>query len=94
MLNKLPGYQKLSWSKVVMDFQIPNCRSICVNHFLNVTICQTVLFLFFPTLCSMPKDLSACLTNCVGVFRETDSVTHKKGAGRPIVRTEEIGHTK
>jgi hypothetical protein len=24
------------------------------------------------------------------VFRETGSVTHKKGAGRPIVRTEEI----
>jgi hypothetical protein len=43
----------------------------------------------------MPKDFSACLTNCVGVFCETGSVTHKKGAGRPIVRTEEIvTHTK
>jgi hypothetical protein len=30
-------------------------------------------------------------TNCVGVFCEIDSVTHKKGASRPIVRTEEIG---
>jgi hypothetical protein len=38
----------------------------------------------------MPKDFYACLTNCVGMFHETGSVTHKKGAGRPIVRTEEI----
>jgi hypothetical protein len=45
--------------------------------------------LFFLTLC-MSKDFYACLTNCVGVFRETGSGTHKKGAGRPIVRTEEI----
>jgi hypothetical protein len=58
----LPGYQKVSWSKVVMD----NCRSICVNHFLNVKICQTVLF--FPTLCSndegflcMPYKLCWCV---------------------------------
>jgi hypothetical protein len=39
----------------------------------------------------MPKDLYGCLTNCFGVFSETGSVTYKnKGAGRPIVRTEEI----
>jgi hypothetical protein len=26
-----------------------NCRNICVNHFWNVKICQTVLFsVFFP----------------------------------------------
>jgi hypothetical protein len=58
----IPGYQKLSWSKVVIDFQIiVEARScICVNHFLIVKICQT------------------------------GSVTHKKGAGRLIVRTEEI----
>jgi hypothetical protein len=28
--------------------------------------------------------------NCVCVFRETGSATHKKGAGRPIVRTEQV----
>jgi hypothetical protein len=38
----------------------------------------------------MLKDFYACLTNCVGVFPETGSVTHKKGVGTPIVRTEEI----
>jgi hypothetical protein len=38
----------------------------------------------------MPKDFCACLANCVGVFYETGSVTHKKSAGRPIVLTEEI----
>jgi hypothetical protein len=38
----------------------------------------------------MPKDCYACLTNCVGVFRETGSVTYKKGAGKPVIRTEEI----
>jgi hypothetical protein len=27
---------------------------------------------------------------CIGVFYEIGSVTHKKGAGRPIVRTKEI----
>jgi hypothetical protein len=32
--------------------------------------------------------MHAC--NCVDVFCGTDSVTHKKDAGRPIVRTEEI----
>jgi hypothetical protein len=39
----------------------------------------------------MPKHCAA-LTNCVGVFYvyKTGSVTHTKGAGRPIVRTEEI----
>jgi hypothetical protein len=31
-----------------------------------------------------------CQSFCVGVFRETGSVTHKKGAGRPMVRTEEV----
>jgi hypothetical protein len=30
------------------------------------------------------------LIDCGGVFRETGSVTHKKGAGRPIARPEEI----
>jgi hypothetical protein len=38
----------------------------------------------------MPKDFYVCLTNCVGVFLEIGSVTHKKNAARPIVRTEEI----
>jgi hypothetical protein len=28
--------------------------------------------------------------NCVSMFRETSSVTRKKGAGRPIVCTEEV----
>jgi hypothetical protein len=58
----VPGYQKLSWSKVVMDFQI----------IVHVRICPTVLFfIFFPHFAVMPKDFYAYLTNCVGVFRET-----------------------
>jgi hypothetical protein len=66
-------------------------KHICVNHFLNVKICQTVLFFIFsPHFAVMPKDFYACLTNCVGVFCETGSVTHKKGAGKSIIRTEEI----
>jgi hypothetical protein len=44
--------------------------------------------LFFQHFAVMPKDFYACLTNCVGLFREI--VTHKKGVGKPIVRTEEI----
>jgi hypothetical protein len=28
--------------------------------------------------------------NCVSMFRETSSVTRKKGASRPIVSTEEV----
>jgi hypothetical protein len=89
-IESITGLSKMILVKGGHGF-LNNCRNICVNHFLNVKICQTVLFsVFFPTLCRMPKDLYACLTNCVGVFRETGSVTHKKGAGRPIVRTEEI----
>jgi hypothetical protein len=60
---------------------------ICVNHFTAV---KQFYFLFFPTLCSNAEGFYACLTNCVGAFRETGSVTHKKGAGRPIVRIEEM----
>jgi hypothetical protein len=40
----------------------------------------------------MSKDFYACLTNCVGVFHETDSVTRKKNAGKPIVRTNKLSH--
>jgi hypothetical protein len=36
-------------------------------------------FLFFPTLCSNAEGFLCMHTNCVGVFREIDSVTHKKG---------------
>jgi hypothetical protein len=57
------------------------------NHFLKVKINFRE---DFPHSAVMPKDFCACLINCVGVFYETGSVTHKKGAGRPIVRTEEI----
>jgi hypothetical protein len=64
-----------------MDFQI----------IVHVRICPKVLFfIFFPHFAVMPKEFYAYLTNCVGVFRETGSVTYKKGARRPIVRTEEI----
>jgi hypothetical protein len=31
-----------------------------------------------------------CQSFCIGVFRKTSSVTHKKSAGRLIVRTEEV----
>jgi hypothetical protein len=56
-----------------------NCRGIYFNHFLNVKICQTVLFfIFFPPFAVMPKDFYACLTNYVGVLHETGSVTLKK----------------
>jgi hypothetical protein len=70
-------------SKVVMDFQII-IEAVVSNQFLNVKICQTILFFIFPHTAVMPKDFYPCLTNCIGVFRETDSVTHKKGTGRPI----------
>jgi hypothetical protein len=61
-----------------MNFQI--LSKFYVKSFFE---CQNQFLRAFPTLCR-------CLTNCVGVFCETDSVTHRKGAGRPIVRTEEI----
>jgi hypothetical protein len=41
-------------------------------------------FLFFPHFAVMLKDFYACLTNCVGVFPETGSVTHKKGVGTMV----------
>ena len=44
----------------------------------------------FPAVAILPHNFYACLTNCVEVFHETGSVTHKKGAGRPRVRTEEV----
>src|SRR5579872_721533 len=44
----------------------------------------------FPAVAKLPHNFYACLTNCVEVFRETGSVTHKKGAGRPRVHTEEV----
>lgn len=44
----------------------------------------------FPNVAILPDNFYACLTNCVEVFRETGCVTHKKGAGRPRVRTEEV----
>jgi hypothetical protein len=64
-----------------------NCRSFVSNNFSNVKINFREHFSHFVV---MPKDFCACLTNCVGVFCETGFVAHKKGAGRPIVRTEEI----
>jgi hypothetical protein len=63
------------------------CRSFVSNHFLNVKINFRE---DFPHFAVMPKEFYACLKNCVGVFCGTGSVTHKKGAGRSIVRTEEI----
>ncbi|GJQ77588.1 hypothetical protein Trydic_g20972 [Trypoxylus dichotomus] len=36
------------------------------------------------------QDFYECLGHIIGVFRETGSVTHKKGAGRPTVRIEEL----
>jgi hypothetical protein len=76
LLNKNTGISKIILVKGGYGFS-NNCRSICVNHFLNVKICQTV-FYFFPHFAVMAKDVYACLTNYVGVFRETGSVTHKK----------------
>jgi hypothetical protein len=61
-----------------------NCRSFVSNHFLNVKINFRA---HFPHFAITPKDFYACLTNCVRVFSETFI---KKGAGRPIVRTEQI----
>jgi hypothetical protein len=52
-----------------MDFQI----------IVHVRICPKVLFfIFFPHFAVMPEEFYAYLTNCVGVFRETGSVTYKK----------------
>ncbi|KAI4459565.1 nischarin related [Holotrichia oblita] len=44
----------------------------------------------FPDLAVLEQDFYMCLAHSVGVFRETGSVTHKKGAGRPSIRTEEL----
>jgi hypothetical protein len=54
---KLPGLSKLSRSKVVMDFQ---------KIIVEARSCQS----FFECY---NLDFYACLTNCVGVFRETGS---------------------
>jgi hypothetical protein len=43
--------------------------SKCVKHF------------FFPHFAVMAKDFYTCVTNCVGVFRETGSMNYKKCAG-------------
>jgi hypothetical protein len=69
-----------------MDFQI--IVEAVVNHFLNVKICQSFIFYFFPHFAVIPKDFYASLTNCVGVFCETGTVIKK--ALVPIVRTEKI----
>jgi hypothetical protein len=50
-----------------MDFQI------IVEAFFD---CQNlsnsfIFYYFLPHFAVMPKDFYACLTNCVGVFRET-----------------------
>lgn len=44
----------------------------------------------FPELAVIPKDFYNCLSNCVGVFRETGSVGHKSRTGRPTVRSEQV----
>lgn len=55
-------------------------QQLCLDNFRE----------FFPGLAVIPKNFFSCLQNCVGVFRETGSVAHKKGAGRPTLRTEEV----
>jgi hypothetical protein len=69
-----------------MDFQII-VKHLCQSFFECQNLSNSFIFYFFPHFTVMPKDF---LINRVGLFRETDSVTHKKGAGRPIVRIEEI----
>lgn len=44
----------------------------------------------FPDFAVLEQDFYKCLAHSVSVFRETGSVTHKKGAGRPTIRTEEL----
>ncbi|KAI4461596.1 l1 transposable element-related [Holotrichia oblita] len=44
----------------------------------------------FPDLAVLEQDFYMWLAHSVGVFCETGSVTHKKGAGRPSIRTEEL----
>jgi hypothetical protein len=86
-LHDSTGISEIILVKVGHEFS-NKCYSICVNHLLNIKICQTVLYSYFifPTLCSNAEGF-LCMP-CVGVFREI--VTHKKGVGKPIVRTEEI----
>lgn len=43
----------------------------------------------FPDLVFLEADFFNVVRNCVRLFRETGSVTHKDGGGRPTVRTEE-----
>ncbi|KAI4469257.1 camp-dependent protein kinase regulatory chain [Holotrichia oblita] len=44
----------------------------------------------FPAVGVLPENVYPCFTNCVEVFRETGSEMHKKGAGRPRIRTEGV----
>jgi hypothetical protein len=63
---------------------------LCQSFFVCQKLLNSFIFYFFPHFAVVPKDFYACLTNCVGAFGETGSVTHKKGAGRPVVRIEEM----
>jgi hypothetical protein len=64
-----------------MDFQIIVGPFVSCQSFFKLSK-SVKQFYFFP---HFAEGFYACLTNCVVVFRETGSVTHKKGAG-----TEEI----
>jgi hypothetical protein len=68
-----------------MDFQI-----IVEALYQSFFECQNQFSRAILTLYSNAEEFLCMSYKCVGVFRKTGSVTHKKGAGRPIVRTEEI----
>jgi hypothetical protein len=86
LYRDIKNYLGQRWSWIFKYLSNPLCQSFfeCQN------LSNSFIFYFFSHCAVMPKDFYACLTNCVGVFRETGSVTHKKVAGRPFVRTEEI----
>jgi hypothetical protein len=64
-----------------MDFQII-FEALVSIIFECKNLSNSFIFYFLPHFAVMPNDFYACLTNCVGVFRETDSLTHKKGSYR------------
>ena len=44
----------------------------------------------FPNVAFTTGDFFYCLRRTVALFRETRSIQHKKGAGRPSVKTDEL----
>jgi hypothetical protein len=63
---------------------------LCQSFFERQNVSNSFIFYFFPHFAVMAKDFYACVTNCVGVFRETGSMNYKKGAGTVGLKKREL----